>query len=339
MRRGKLFWDKPFPLEREGLLPYLTITYHTSGKLNKSKDNVIWICHAFSAGSDVSEWWPDMIGKGKCFDPSKYFVVCANILGSCYGTTGPLSVNPETNRPYYSSFPFVTIRDMAAAHEILREYLGIKRIKLLIGSSIGAFQGLEWNIMKPQLFEHFAFISGSAKTSPWAVAFSEAQRMALLSDPTFHEASEHAGSEGMKAARSVALLSYRNYQIYGESQAEKEIDRVNNFRVSSYQRYQGEKLAKRFNAFSYYVLLNALDSHNVGRGRNSIIKALSKVEAKTLVVGITTDLLFPVSEQKFVASYIKNSDYVEIDSIYGHDAFLIETGILSRLIIDKCKIK
>ena len=152
MNRNELTWDKPFPLERGVSLPQLTIAYHTAGKLNQNKDNVIWVCHAFTANSDVSEWWPEMYGSGKCFDPSRYFIICANILGSCYGTTGPLSVDPVKGKPYYSLFPSVTVRDMVNAHELLFKHLGIRKIKLVIGSSIGAFQALEWNIQSPELF-------------------------------------------------------------------------------------------------------------------------------------------------------------------------------------------
>ena len=140
-------YQQPFTLENGQSLPELTIAYHSYGELNENKDNVIWICHALTANSDVADWWPGMIGKGLLFDPEKDFIVCANILGSCYGSTGPLSINPENGEPYFNSFPIVTIRDMVKAHMLLRQHLGITKISLLIGGSIGGYQALEWAIM------------------------------------------------------------------------------------------------------------------------------------------------------------------------------------------------
>jgi homoserine O-acetyltransferase len=287
----------------------------------------------------VSEWWPEMIGENRCFDTSKYFIVCANILGSCYGTTGPVSVNPLTGKPYYSSFPTITIRDMVNAHELLRKHLGIQKIKMVIGSSIGAFQAMEWNILKPALFESMVFISASARTSPWAIAISESQRMAIRSDSTFFDESYEAGKEGLKAARSIAMLSYRNFLTYQKTQFDPDPDKIEDFRASSYQIYQGEKLVKRFNAVSYYILLKALDSHNVGRNRKSLEDALQRIEAKTIVIGVKSDILFPVDEQKFVADHIQNSEYVEIDSIYGHDGFLVESETITSIIREKLKLE
>jgi homoserine O-acetyltransferase len=221
---------------------------------------------------------------------------------------------------------------MVNAHELLRKHLGIRKIKMVIGSSIGAFQAVEWNILSPEVFENMVFISASAKTSPWAIAISESQRMALRADPTFTNESEYAGKQGLKAARSVALLSYRNYHTYLKTQSETVASKLEDYKASSYQVYQGEKLAARFNAHSYRLMLNALDSHNVGRGRNGLEEALSRVKAHTLVVGVKSDILFPVHEQKYVAEHIPNSAYFEIDSTYGHDGFLIETEKLSEII-------
>ncbi|MBS3806251.1 MAG: homoserine O-acetyltransferase [Bacteroidales bacterium] len=332
MKKQNFYTNKPFKLEKGGQLPDLTIAYHTLGQLNANGDNVVWICHAFTAHSHVGEWWDGMIGAGKIFDPRHHFIVCANILGSCYGTTGPVSVNPVTGEPYYHDFPEITIRDMVRAHELLREHLGIQHISLITGGSIGSFQALEWSIMESGLFDHLVVIAGSAKSSPWAIALNESQRMAIEADPTYRERSNCAGLNGMKAARSIALLSYRNYQAYGMTQDDRDDEKLGDYKARSYQQYQGEKLARRFNAFSYRVLSRAFDSHNLGRGRKSPQHALSLVRAQTLVVGISTDILFPADEQRFLAHHIPKARYVEIDSKYGHDGFLIETSKLTRIL-------
>ena len=337
MEEHLFFTNKPFNLEKGGELPSLSITYHTMGELNANRDNVIWICHAFTANSNVAEWWEGMVGEGKIFDPRKHFIICANIIGSCYGTTGPLSVNPRTGQPYYHDFPEVTVRDMVKAHEMLRKHLRINKIYVVTGGSIGGFQALEWSIMHPGLFENLVLIASSPKASPWAIAFNETQRMAIDTDPTFKEKKSTAGLEGLKVARSIALLSYRNYQTYVMTQSETDNEKVDDFRSSSYQQYQGEKLARRFNAFSYYMLTKSLDTHNVARGRNSEQEALSRIKAHTLVIGISTDILFPVEEQKFLAYKIPHARYLEVDSRYGHDGFLLEISKLTRILKNHLK--
>ncbi|MGM0530742.1 MAG: homoserine O-acetyltransferase MetX [Bacteroidota bacterium] len=332
MEKHVYHYDKPFKLEKGGSLSSLTITYHTMGTLNAARDNVVWICHAFTANSDVSDWWGGMVGEGKIFDPSHHFIICANILGSCYGTTGPLSVNPETDVPYYHDFPEVTVRDMVRAHELLKEHLEINKIFVVTGGSIGGFQALEWSIMNPGLFVNLVLIASSVKASPWAIALNESQRMAIAADPSYKERKKTAGINGMKVARSIALLSYRNYQTYKMTQSEEDNEKLDNFKATTYQQYQGEKLARRFNAFSYYKLTKALDTHNVARGRDSEEKVLGWIKANTLVIGISTDILFPVEEQKFMAYHIPNARYIEVDSKYGHDGFLIEISKLTRIL-------
>ena len=319
-----------FKTEKGGILPSVEIAYSTWGKLNKSADNVIWICHALTANSDVESWWPGMVGRGLLFDPGKFFIICANVLGSCYGTTGPASVNPGTGKQWLRNFPELTIRDLVRAHEILRQHLGIKKIYTIIGASIGGFQSLEYSIMYPDLIKHLVFIASSAKQSPWAIAFSESQRLAMHSDESFLNGNAEGGTKGLKAARSIALLSYRNSAAYNKTQAEEDDSKVDSFRASSYQSYQGDKLVKRFNPYSYYCLVNMSDTHNTGRGRGGTTKALRTIKAKTLCIGITSDILFPVEEQKYVASAVPGAEYREIDSFYGHDGFLIENELVTR---------
>ncbi len=326
-----LKYDQPFRTELGATLPGIEIAYNTWGDLNDDADNVIWICHALTANSDAESWWPGMVGKGLLFDTDKYFVVCANVLGSCYGSTGPASVNPLTGKPWLNEFPGITVRDLVDAHEILREHLEIKRIHSIIGASIGGFQSLEYSIMYPDIISNLIFIASSAKQSPWAIGFSQSQRLAMEADPTF-DGEPDGGKKGLRAARSIALLSYRNAAAYNKTQAEEDDTKTSSFKAASYQDYQGDKLVNRFNPYSYYCLVNLSDTHNTGRGRGGSAKALSGIKAKTLCIGITSDILFPVEEQKFVASNIPGAVYIEIDSFYGHDGFLIESEIITDAI-------
>ena len=331
-------YNKPFKLECGEVLPSLTIAYDTFGEMNADRSNVIWVCHALTANSDVADWWPHTVESGCFLDPEKYFTVCANFLGSHYGTTGPLSINPETGEPWYGDFPRVTVRDMVQAHQLLAEHLGIKRVKLLIGSSIGGFQCLEWSVMQPDFAERAAFIATTPRTKPWASAFNESQRMAIEDDPTFGERSDEAGLKGMATARSIALLSYRGGMAYDKTQEDENPDEVSfERRVLSYQRYQGEKLRRRFNAYSYYRLSQAVDSHNLGRSRGSVADVLKGIKSKTLVVAITSDILFPPSDHDIMVENIPDVQYHLIDSDFGHDGFLVEHKKLNNIILDFLK--
>ena len=328
-------YDKPFELGCGAVLPSLTIAYDTFGELNSERSNVIWVCHALTANSDVADWWPHTVEEGCFLDPAKYFTVCANFLVSHYGTTGPLSVNPATGEPWYGDFPKVTVRDMVRVHQLLAEHLGIERVKLLIGSSIGGFQCLEWSVMQPDFAEKAAFIATTPRTKPWASAFNESQRMAIEGDPTFGERSAEAGLNGMATARSIALLSYRGGMAYDKTQEDENPDEVGfERRVLSYQRYQGEKLRRRFNAYSYYRLSQAVDSHNLGRGRGSVEEVLKQIKAKSLVVAITSDILFPPSDHTVMVENIPNVEYHLINSDFGHDGFLVEHQQLNDIIIN-----
>ncbi len=325
--------NQPFELESGEVLPSLTIAYDTYGTINEDKSNIIWVCHALTANSDVADWWPHTVEKGCFLDPEKYFTVCANFLGSHYGTTGPLSVNPATGKPYYGDFPKITVRDMVNCHRLLAEHLGINSVEMLIGSSIGGFQCMEWCIIDPDFAKRAAFIATTARTQPWASAFNESQRMAIESDPSFGQPSEDAGSNGMAVARSIALLSYRGGMAYNKTQ-EDSVPEDSSFerRVLSYQRYQGEKLQRRFNAYSYYRLSQAVDSHNVARGRGDIAEVLSKIKSKTLIVAITSDILFPPADHKVFVENIPDVEYHLIDSDFGHDGFLVEHKQLNEII-------
>jgi homoserine O-acetyltransferase/O-succinyltransferase len=321
-----------FTLEAGSILPGFQLKYTTLGKLNHERDNVIWVCHALTGNSDFTDWWGGLFTTDGPFDPSKYFIICANMLGGCYGSTGPLSINPQNSLPYFHDFPQLTSRDVVKAFDLLREELQISKVHTLIGGSLGGQQVLEWAIFQPNVFEHIIPISCNAFHSPWGIAFNEAQRMAIEADPTWKLSEPRAGIDGLKAARAIGMLSYRHYDTYLETQAEKNDNRVDEFRAATYQKYQGEKLANRFNAFTYWTLTKVMDSHNVGRGRESVQQALKLIKAKALVVGIESDLLFPLTEQQYLSQQIPKATFEVISSIYGHDGFLVEFDQLKKII-------
>ncbi len=325
-------YPKIFKLESGKKLRNLEIAYQTFGKLNAEKDNVIWACHALTANADVLDWWKGLFGENALFNPDEHFIICANIIGSHYGTTNPLSINPTTGLPYYLAFPEFTIRDLAEAHQLLAAHLGINTVKTLIGGSLGGQQALEWSISGKINIENLILVATNAVHSPWGIAFNESQRLAITTDRTFFANQPNGGQKGLKTARSIALLSYRTYEAYNETQVESVNDKVSDFRASSYQNYQGDKLCKRFNAYSYWYLSKAMDSHNVGRGRKSIKDALQMVKANTLVIGIENDVLFPIVEQQFLADNITDAQFSSINCAYGHDGFLIETDKLTKII-------
>ncbi|MEN9599267.1 MAG: hypothetical protein RL596_1586 [Bacteroidota bacterium] len=326
-------YDKDFRLENGRSVAGLTIAYHAYGTLNARKDNVIWVCHALTANSDPADWWKGLVGEGYLIDPSTYFIVCANIIGSCYGTTGPLSEDTNQKKTYYASFPQVTIRDMVAAHILLRLHLGIERIALLMGGSMGGYQVLEWAVMEPKVVQKLFLIATSPSESAWGVAVHTAQRLAIEADGTWREDSVNAGAKGLKAARAIGMLTYRNYTTFQEKQTDPDPEKIDDFKASSYLNYQGDKLVKRFNAYSYWLLTKAMDSHHLARGRGGdLITVLQTIQQPTLIIGISSDILCPLDEQRFMAAHMPHADLYEIDSTYGHDGFIIETQQITELL-------
>jgi homoserine O-acetyltransferase len=317
-------YNKNFALESGVILPGFHLAYTTYGKLNEKKNNVVWLFHALTANSDPLEWWPGLVGESKLLNPGEYFIICVNMPGSCYGSMSPLDLNPETNEIYYHSFPFFTTRDMIRSYRLLKDFLGVQKIHIGIGGSMGGQQLLEWAIEEPDLFEFIFPIATNAFHSPWAIAFNASQRHAIESDITWNERHDKAGLHGMMLARGIALISYRHYNTYKKSQSEETNEKIEYFRSESYQKYQGEKLGRRFNAFSYYFLSKSMDAHNVGRGRNGAENALRQIQAKTMIIGIDSDILFPLREQEFLSQYIPNAEYRSIHSEFGHDGFLLE---------------
>jgi homoserine O-acetyltransferase len=320
----KKIWQFQFPfvLESGDFLPELQLAYHTFGRHEPGK-KVIWVCHALTANSDVSDWWEGLFGPGKILDPEQAFIVCANMPGSCYGSTSPLSKDPNWGGKYGKNFPFLSQRDIVRAFQLLKSHFQIEKIDLLLGGSMGGQQCLEWAIRDSESIENLVVLATNARHSAWGIAFNEAQRMAL-----------ELGPDGIKAARAMAMLSYRNYAMFERTQGPLSQDQMEDFPTATYQRYQGEKLARRFDPDCYFTLSKAMDSHNLARGRDSLESALRQIESKTLVIGISSDILFPAEEQKFLAAHIPNAHLEIIDSDFGHDGFLTETEKINSLLLD-----
>jgi homoserine O-acetyltransferase len=228
----------------------------------------------------------------------------------------------------------ITVRDLVNAHELLRKHLEIKSVFLAIGGSIGAFQCLEWAVMFPDKIRNLAVIAGNAYASPWNIALNETQRMAITADSSFVLNRPDGGQHGLKTARAIALISYRTSEALNSVQKEHDHNKVSDFKAASYLQHQGNKFIKRFNSYSYMVMTKLFDSHNVGRGRGSIAKALQSVTARTLVIAMDSDRLFPREEQQFLANLIPDAQYAEIPTSYGHDGFLIEVDLITNCIRD-----
>lgn len=321
----------PLHLESGESLPEYDLGYTTYGQLNSDKSNVVWVIHALTGDSKAQEWWSGLIGEDKFFDPANHFIICANLLGSCYGSTQPFSENPQTGEPYYYDFPQMTTRDLAQGLERLRIHLQIDTIHSLIGGSLGGQVGLEWAYILGNKLKNAVILASTAKTRPWVIGFNETQRMAIESDCSWGECHELAGQKGLETARAIAMLTYRHPLDLAAKQADPD-NKLDNYRASSYLRYQGQKLAKRFNALSYWALSKTMDSHDLGRNRGTLEDALGKIEANVLAIGVDSDLLFLPEESQHISQHVKKGTYKEITSTAGHDAFLIEFEQLSYLL-------
>ncbi len=325
---------EPFVLESGFVLPQFHLAYTTLGKLNSAKDNVVWVFHALTANSNPAEWWPGLVGEGKFFDPAKYFIICVNKPGSPYGSISPLTEDPHTGQPYYGEFPVFTIRDIVRTYQHLRQFLKIPKISIGIGGSTGGMQLLEWAVRESELFDYIIPIATSGVLSSWGIAFNASQRMAIEADATWINRVPDAGQKGLATARSIALLSYRHFNGYTLTQPRDKTfmalgDSVI-YAADNYQRYQGLKLVNRFNVVCYYRLTQVMDSHDVGLGRGGVINALQLIKAKTLIIGIASDLLYPIEEQEFLQQHIPGARLLRLESDFGHDGFLLEYEKIER---------
>ncbi|MFH1195614.1 MAG: homoserine O-acetyltransferase [bacterium] len=342
-------------------LTSIQVAHQTYGQLNNEGTNAIVVCHALTgnahaAGTLTNEesdsssnpdllkkyskmflgkpgWWDSVIGPGKVFDTNKYFVICSNILGSCYGTTGPVSVDLKSGKPYQAYFPAVTVRDMVRVQKELMTYLGVNKIKTVVGGSLGGMQALEWVVMYPEMVESIIPIGTSAKHSAWAIGLGEVERLAIKNDPDWNNGFyAKQPIKGLSLARQIAMITYRSQPSFEEKFGREIVDEKEVFQVNSYLDYQGKKLVERFDANTYLLLADVMDRHDLGYNRDKIENVLGAIKAKTLAIGISSDILYPTEEQKFIAKNIPSAKYAEINSRHGHDAFLIEFEQLEKII-------
>ncbi|HEU4889296.1 MAG TPA: homoserine O-acetyltransferase [Thermoanaerobaculia bacterium] len=306
----------PFPLilEGGGVLEEVTVAYRTWGRLDASAANAVLVCHALTGNADADEWWEPLIGPGRALDPTRDFIVCSNILGSCYGTTGPSTYGPD--------FPRITVRDIIAVQRTLVRHLGIRRLRLAIGGSFGGMQALEWAWAAPDLVESLAVIATSGRHSPWTIAWSEAQRQAIALDPI----------RGLAVARMIAMSTYRSHASYQSRFAR---NRQNDaFTVESWLRNHGDRLVQRFDAQTYVTLTEAMDSHDIARGRGAYENVLASIRQRTLIVSIDSDVLYPPSEQEELAVLMPNATLHTIESAHGHDGFLIDADSVNDALLE-----
>lgn len=326
--------ELPFVLESGEVLPRLEIAYRTWGSLAPARDNAIVVCHALTGSADADAWWPSYFGVGRVLDPTNDFIVCSNALGGCYGSTGPLSTAPD-GRAWGGRFPALTLRDQVRAQIALADELGIRRIRLVLGGSLGGMQALEWALLDAERVERVASIAASGRHSAWCAVWSEAQRMALNSDPKYrggHYPADDPPRAGLAAARAVAMISYRSPQSldrrFGRASGAEvfgdQADSPNELAASGWLRHHGQALTDRFDANSYRRLLDALDTHDLGRGRGDYESALRAIRQPVLIGSLSSDALYLPRDQHELARLIPDARLVEIDSEHGHDGFLID---------------
>lgn len=326
---------QPVVLESGEVLTQVQVAYRTWGKLNAAGDNGVLICHALTGSADADSWWQPLFGTGKACDRQQDFMVCSNILGSCYGTTRPISVNPATGKPYGANFPAITIRDMVRVQAALLECLGVRRLKLVIGGSLGGMQVLEWALLYPEKVEAIAAIAVSGKHSAWCIGISEAQRQAIYADPLWqggNYAFNQQPESGLAAARMMATITYRS-QVSFEERFSRQQQADGEWAMGSYLQHQGQKFVQRFDANTYIGLTKAMDTHDLGRGRGDYQQALSAIAQPTLIVGIDSDILYPPREQQELAAGIPQAQLFWLPSLHGHDGFLIDMEDLNQAIV------
>jgi homoserine O-acetyltransferase len=333
----------------------ITLAYETYGRLSEAKDNVILVCHALSGGAHAAGlqaeakkpgWWDVMIGPGRGFDTDKYFVICSNTLGGCYGSTGPASINPATGQPWGMRFPVVTVRDMVNAQRQLLESLGINSLLTVTGGSMGGMQALQWAVSYPQWVRSVIAIATTHRHSPQQIAFNEVARQAVMADPAWNRGDYYGGEGprlGLAVARMVGHITYLSdlgmEQKFGRRLRNRErfgYDFSLDFEVESYLRYQGQSFVDRFDANSLLYITKALDYFDVSNGHGSLGKAFRESQARFLLLAFSSDWLYPPHQLKEVAQAIrrlgKDATYCEIKSDYGHDAFLLEHEVQAPMI-------
>jgi homoserine O-acetyltransferase/O-succinyltransferase len=352
---AKVFRDgREFPLEFGGSLPELTVAYETWGELNSSRDNAVLICPAFSAHSHARShaddpnpgWWEEMIGANRGLDPERFFIICPSLLGSCYGTTGPLSQNPKTGEPYQGDFPEVSIKDITNAHVRLLDGLGISTLYGSVGGSMGGMQTLELAVSHPERVRRVASFSATTHTRAFTSMIRHVGRRAILMDPDFQGGfyGQRPPEKGLRLAREIGTIFYRSREEFNRRFSCRPVDpnrppklTENSFDFQNYLDHQAQKIVPIFDVNSYLRLSFAMDLHDLSHGHASLEAALDRIEAELLIVGVTQDRLIPIDEQLDLRDRLlaagKTVHWREISSEVGHDAFLKEfdaLGVLMR---------
>jgi homoserine O-acetyltransferase/O-succinyltransferase len=336
-----------FEPELGGSLRDVILAYETWGELNDAADNAVLLVHALTGDSHAAGgptegyrrggWWDPMIGPGLTLDTEKYFVVCSNVIGGCSGSTGPASTEPGTRRPYGMRFPVITIRDMVRAQRRLLDALGVQRLALVAGGSIGGQQALEWAVEFPDFVEKAIPVAATGALGPQGVGMSEIGRRAIMADPDWQDGDYYGTGRGpdggLAIARMAGMMTYQSaagqWERFGRRPAGRPAlypEFGGRFEIESYLHYQGRELTGRFDANTYLYLSRAMDLYDVARGYGSEEEAYSRIQAEVLFVGITSDWLFPAAEVRAAAESAKmagaQAHYAEIDTLSGHDAFL-----------------
>jgi len=332
------WFERPgeFPLELGGSLAGVRVAYRTWGELDRSGENAVVVCHALTGSADADRWWTGMFGPGRALDVERDFIVCSNILGGCYGTTGPTSLDPATGCAYLGDFPAITIRDMVRLQQELVREIGVRRVRMVVGGSLGGMQVLEWALCFPDLVQSIVPIATSACHSAWAIGLSEAQRQAIYADGRWkggrYEPSDPPDL-GLAAARMTAMCTYRHKSSFDERFGRR-AEAADLFAMESYLRYQGRQLVDRFDAATYVALTNAMDTHDVSRARGDLDEVLRSIRVPTLVVSIDSDVLYLPEEQELIAREIPGARLARLASKDGHDAFLIDVDWVSDAVAE-----
>lgn len=330
-------------LEHGATLTDVPIAYETWGRLNAARDNAILVCHPLTGRPDLTEWWNGLLGPGRALDPTRDFIICPNVPGSPYGSVSPLTSDPDTGEPYGADFPSVTIRDTVKMHRCLLDRLGVRQVACALGGSMGGMQVLEWAFEETESGAPFVRtlvpVAVDGRHSAWQIGWSEAQRQAIYADPNWQEgrySPDAPPTRGLAVARMMAMVSYRSQPAFQDRFGREVMPAQNEqpFAVESYLRYQGDKLVERFDANCYVCLTEQMDTHDVARERGRYEDVLASISQPALVVGIDSDVLYPLPEQRQLAAHLPHATMETLSSPYGHDAFLIEEERLNDVVVE-----
>ena len=359
-RRFLTLPDRPFALEGGGILRGVELAYETWGELAADGANGVLVCHALTGDSHAAGplgkghatpgWWDGLVGPGKAIDTNRHFVVCVNVLGGCQGTTGPASPHPEDGRPWASRFPVVTIRDLVRTQALLADHLGVRRWRSVVGGSMGGMQALEWAVMYPERVDSIAPIATTLAASAQQIGWWSTGRRIIRMDPRwrggdYYDAPAGDGPhESLALARMVSQITFRSDDVFTDRFGREVVEPVEGFslwqrfEVERYLEYHGDKLVRRFDANSYLLITKAMDLHDLGRGRGGIGPALARIRARVLAAGVSSDMLYPRHQSREIVDAVRTvggrADYVEIDSVHGHDAFLLEDDQVGAALAD-----